>query len=180
MKAHEQHPDLRHEEFVRFFLQHERGLYRYVLSLVLDTAAADEISQNTHLLLWEEFDRFDPATDFGAWARTIAYYEVLRYRKKNARERMQFDSELLQVIADRATIQYRELAAREDYLRDCLSKLSNDKRQVIKLYYSFGMTAKAVAKHLDKSVAVVEKTITRTRRALYDCIEAASRREDRT
>jgi RNA polymerase sigma-70 factor (ECF subfamily) len=179
MKVQERNPDLRREEFVRLFLQHERGLYRYILSLVLNVAVADEINQNTSLLLWEEFDRFDLNTDFGAWARTIAYYQVLKHRKANARERMQFDSELLQVLADRATVQCNELVAREDHLLNCLSKLSEFKRRVIRLYYSSGMTAKVVAKQLDKSVAVVEKTIARTRRALHDCIETAMRREDR-
>ena len=67
--------------FVRLFQQYERGLYRYILSLVLNVAAADDISQNTSLLLWEEFGRFDLNTDFGAWARTIAYYQVLKYRQ---------------------------------------------------------------------------------------------------
>lgn len=155
-------------------------MYRYILSLVLNPTAADEIRQNTSLILWEEFHRFDLQTDFGAWARTIAYYQVLKHRKANTRERVQFDSELLEVLADRATVRYNELAARQDHLLDCLSKLSDFKRQVIKLYYNFGMTAKRAAEHLGKNVSVIEKTLLRTRRTLYDCIEKATRREERS
>ena len=83
MGSQEQDRDHRREEFVRLFQRHERGLYRYILSLVLNVAAAEEISQNTGLQLWEEFGRFDLNTDFGAWARTIAYYQVLKHRKAN-------------------------------------------------------------------------------------------------
>lgn len=179
MGSQEQDRDLRREDFVRLFERHERGLYRYVLSLVLNAAAADEIYQNTSLLLWKEFGEFDSDTDFGAWARTIAYYEVLRYRKANASARVLFDTELLQVLADRATVRYGRLVERESYLPDCLAKLSEFKQQVVRLYYRCGMTTKAVADQLGKNIGVVEMTLVRSRRALHQCIEAAMRREDR-
>lgn len=178
MQTQEQDRDARRDAFVRLFQQHERGLYRYILSLVLNITAADEIGQNTSLLLWEEFGRFDLNTDFGAWARTIAYYQVLKYRKAYARQRVVFDSELLEVLADRATVRYNKLVDRQSHLLDCLAKLGEFKRQVIKLYYRCGMTTRAVAEQLGKNVAVVEMTLIRSRRALYDCVEAAMRREE--
>ena len=92
---------------------------------------------------------------------------------------MLFDSELLEVLADRATVRYDELVDRQSYLIDCLAKLSEFKRQVIRLYYRLGMTTKAVAERLGKNVAVVETTLIRTRRTLHDCIETAMRREER-
>jgi RNA polymerase sigma-70 factor (ECF subfamily) len=178
MGSQEKDSELRRKEFVRLFQQYERGLYRYILSLVLNAAAADEISQDTSLLLWGEFGHFDLNTDFGAWARTIAYYQVLKYRQTRDRERVQFDSELLKVLADRVTVRYSELVARQDHLVGCLATLSEFKRQVIRLYYRLGMTAKAVARRLGKSEDAVEKTLIRTRRTLYVCIEAAARREE--
>jgi RNA polymerase sigma-70 factor, ECF subfamily len=172
--------DRRRQQFVRLFQQHERSLYGYVLTLVPNVAAADEISQNTNLQLWQEFDRFDPNTDFRAWARTIAYYQVLTYRKSRDRQRVRFDSELLEVLADRAAVRCDELAARQSHLMDCLAQLSDFKRQVVQLYCCSGMTIKAVAQQLGRNVSAVEKTLARTRRALYDCIETAVRREERT
>ena len=180
MGIQKQDSDFSREEFVRLFQRHDRGVFRYILSLVPDIAAAEEINQNTTLLLWKEFGRFKLNTDFGAWARTIAYYQILKYRKTSKRERVQFDSELLDLLVDRLAVRYDELADRQSYLFNCLSQLSDFKQQVIKLYYRLGMTVKAVAEQLDKNVAAVEKTLVRTRRALYDCIEIAMRREDRT
>jgi RNA polymerase sigma-70 factor, ECF subfamily len=178
MATHESDDDRRRDDFVRLFQQHERGVYGYILSLVPNLVAADEISQNTNLLLWKEFDRFDASKDFGVWARSIAHYEVLTYRKTHARERMRFDSELLEALADRASQRDEQLASRQSHLMDCLSQLSDFKRQAMQLYYFFGMTAKAVAEKLGRNASVVEKTITRTRRTLYDCIEGAVHRED--
>jgi RNA polymerase sigma-70 factor, ECF subfamily len=171
-------PDLRREEFGRLFQWHQRELYGYIFSLLPDASGADEVSQETYLLLWKEFGRFDPSTDFGAWARTVAYYQVLAHRKKASRERLCFDSELLEVLADRAAVRWNELAARQTQLIDCLAELSQFKREVIRLYYRFGMTAKTVAERLGRSVATVEKTLLRTRRSLRECIETAIRREE--
>jgi RNA polymerase sigma-70 factor, ECF subfamily len=180
MNPEELNRDRRREEFVRLFQQHERGLYGYILSLVANVAAADEISQDTNLLLWQEFDRFESGTDFRAWARAIAYFQVLTYRKKLHRERVRFDSDFLQVLADRAASRCDELSVRQSHLIDCLMRLSDFKRQVIQLYCCCDMKLKAVAERLGRSVSAVEKTLMRSRRALYDCVETAMRREDRS
>jgi RNA polymerase sigma-70 factor, ECF subfamily len=172
--------DLRREEFVRLFQRYERGIYGYILSLVPNIAAADEISQNTNLLLWKEFDQFDASKDFGGWARTVAHYQVLTYRNTRDRERLQFDSEFLELLADRAAVQCDALVARQSYLIDCLAQLSESKREVIRLHHCFGMTVKSVAEKLGRNVAAVEKMLLRTRRALYDCVETAIRREERS
>jgi RNA polymerase sigma-70 factor (ECF subfamily) len=178
MDTHTVTNDLRRVEFDRLFQQHEQGLYGYIFSLVPNVAAADEIGQETSLVLWKEFNRADPIRDFGAWARTIAYYQVLAYRKTAKRERLRFDSELLDVLADRAAARWDELLTRQDHLTTCLSGLSEFKQQVLRFYYSFEMTAKTIAERLGRNVAVVEKTLVRSRLSLRECIEAAMRRED--
>lgn len=179
MDTSEPNNDPRREEFVRLFQQHEHGLYGYILSLVANVASADEVSQNTNMQLWKEFNRSDSIRDFGAWARTIAYYQVLTYRKATSRERVQFDSELIDVLADRAAARWDELYARRSYLMDCLSRLSDVKQQVIRLHYRFEMTAKAIAEQLGRSVNSVEKMLVRSRLTLHNCIKTAMRREER-
>lgn len=179
MSIPESLPDPRRQEFVRLFQEHERSLYGYVFSLLPNVTAADEVSQNTNLALWEEFGRSGSIRDFGAWARTIAYYQVLTYRKKVSRERLQFDSELLDVLADRAAARWDELATRQGYLLDCLSQMSEFKQQVIWFYYRLEMTAKAIAQQLGRKVGAVEKALARSRLALHECVETAMRREER-
>lgn len=178
MNSSEADRQFRREEFVRLYEEHKHSLYGYILSLVPNVAAADEVCQNASVVLWEEFERFNPASDFRAWARTIAYYEVLTYRKTRSRERVQFNSELLDVLADRAAVRSDELSARRDHLSDCIGRLPEFKRQVIQLYCCAGMKLRVVAEKLGRSAAVVEKTLARTRRTLYDCVEMAVRRED--
>jgi RNA polymerase sigma-70 factor, ECF subfamily len=169
----------RTEEFVRLFQQHERQIYGYILSLLPNIADADDVSQKTSLRLWEQFDQFDSSKDFGTWGRTIAYYQVLAHRKTLNRQRIQFNSELVDALAGRVASRSKELALRQDQLMKCLAKLGEFNREVIRLYYSLGMTARLVAEKLGRSVAAVEKTLARSRLALHDCIETEVRREER-
>ncbi len=181
MSSQEPKRDPRSQEFIRLFQRSERRLYGYILSLVPNIAAADEISQETNLQLWEEFDRFDPNKDFISWACTIAYYQVLTYRtmRNRDRDRVQFNSDLLDLLADQAATRRDELAAKQSHLLDCLEQLSDFKREIVRLYYSLGMTAKTVAERLGRSASVVEQTLVRTRRTLHECVERSIHREER-
>jgi RNA polymerase sigma-70 factor (ECF subfamily) len=171
--------ELRSQEFLRLFQRSDRRLYGYILSLVPNIGAADEISQETNLRLWELFDQFDPQRDFLSWACTIAYYQVLKYRKTAARERLQFNSKALDLLSEETANRRDVLAAKEEHLVDCLSHLDDFRREALRLYYSLGMTAKAVAERLGRSTSATEQILARTRHTLHDCIERAMHRERR-
>ena len=166
------------QQFVRLLTGNERRLKSYVLSLVPNLADAEQIAQDTSLRLWEQFDRYNPALgDFSAWARTIAHYQVMTYRKKLGRERIVFSSELVDLLAERAAAREPELAERQEALVDCLQKLPEHSRELIRLYYVVGVKVRAAAEKLGRTVAATEKAIVRIRRLLYDCINSALRKD---
>lgn len=86
-------------QFVRLLTQHQRRVYGYILKLVVNWNDADEILQETNLRLWEEFDRFEPGTDFAAWGIRVAHYQILTWRKKRDRSRLVFDEQAIQAIS---------------------------------------------------------------------------------
>ena len=169
------------QEFVRLLTGNERRLKSYILTLVPNLADAEQIAQETSLRLWEQFDRYDPSLgDFSAWARTIAHFQVMTYRKKLSRERIVFSSELIDALAERAAARAPELAARQEALVDCLQKLPEHSRELIRLYYEVGLKVRTAAEKLGRSVAAAEKAIVRIRRLLYDCIKSALRKDAQT
>jgi len=62
-------------------------LYAFVLSLTGNPNEADDVLQNTNLVLLKKREAFRPDADFGAWAMQIARFEVQRFREFNARVR---------------------------------------------------------------------------------------------
>ena len=55
---------------------------------------AEDILQETKVRLWDQFARFTPGTNFGAWASTVARFMVLEYRERASRQKLYFSGDL--------------------------------------------------------------------------------------
>jgi len=151
----------------------------FIIALVPDWSTADDIAQETRVRLWEQFAEYDPERDFGAWARTIAYYQVLTWRRKQQGASLLFNEQLLESIAERANKQTVTTEARAKALRDCLKKLRAPNRQLIQAYYAGSETMKSLAERLGYTFDSFRNRIQRTRLALADCVRNRLREEDR-
>src|SRR6202040_3274100 len=67
--------------FLRLFLENERRLYAYILTLLANHADADDVLQEASLVMWDKFDEQHPPDHFLAWACRIAYFKVLDFCK---------------------------------------------------------------------------------------------------
>ena len=74
-----------HDQFLHDFLTHRRMLHAFILSLTSDYAVAEDIFQEVSTVLWRKYENYTQGTNFGAWAREVAYREVLSTRKKLSR-----------------------------------------------------------------------------------------------
>src|SRR5579862_6140434 len=86
--------------FLRLFLQNERRLYAYILTLLPHRADADDVLQEASLVMWDKFDENRPPADFTAWGCRIAYFKVLDFRKKRQRSRVFFSETMLERVAE--------------------------------------------------------------------------------
>ena len=71
-------------EFVSLLTGHQRKLYSFILSLLRNPSDADDVLQETNLVLWQKCNEFEPGTNFGAWAFRVAQFQVMAHRKKMA------------------------------------------------------------------------------------------------
>jgi RNA polymerase sigma-70 factor (ECF subfamily) len=168
-----QRPDERTKQFLHLLSQHERRLQAFVLSLVPNWDAAEELVQQTRIRLWEQFDKYDPEKDFGAWSRTIAYYQVLNYRKRVGREKARFSEAFLDAVAQEVARQSSDLDRRRAALQGCLEKLDDAKRRVLMRYYEGSETMRQIAESLGRPFEALRKSIFRTRLALTRCVDNA-------
>ena len=167
-------------EFVRLLTRNERQVYAYLLSLVPNWADADEILQETNIRLWDQFDQFNPETDFGAWARSVAHYQVLTFRKRVSRERMRFSQEFVDAVQAQYDASQSESTddERRDALADCIEKLSLGQQEMLRATYSQEHSIKDVAERLERPVSAVYKALSRIRRALYECVSNSLRKRE--
>jgi RNA polymerase sigma-70 factor, ECF subfamily len=171
--------DDRTRQYLRLLAQHERRLRGFILALVPNWADAEDIAQEVKIRLWEQFDNYDPAKDFGAWACTIAHYQVLTYREKQSRRRHVISAKSLELVAQHVTAMSDRLEAGQRALADCFEKLPESKRDLLMRYYSGRHTMREVAAELGQTFDATRHAILRTRIALRECVEDSLHEEDR-
>src|SRR6184192_1801013 len=79
-------PPEKNRLFLSLFLQNQRRLFAYILTLLPNRTDADDVLQDASLVMWDKFDADQPPTDFLAWARRVAYHKVLDFYKKTHRD----------------------------------------------------------------------------------------------
>ena len=159
------------ERFVQRLIECQPRVYAYVLAMLADADLADEVLSETNLVLWRKADEFVEGTDFGAWACTVARYQVMAARQKLARDRMVFDDDVLASIADAAPDRTVDIDDRRRALRHCLHSLSRDQQQLIHARYAGDGTVRSLARQLGRPAGSISQTLYRLRNLLLTCIE---------
>src|SRR4051794_3676119 len=143
------------EGFLQLFLANERRIFAFLLALVPVWSDAEDLLQETSVVMWRKLDGFEPGTDFGAWALSIARYQVLNHRKKQRRERVIFSEQTLELLADGMETLSQGADARRDALEDCLKKLKARDRELIQWRYQPGASTQGVADRVGHSIQAV-------------------------
>jgi len=160
----------RAQVFLRLYQANERRIYGFILALVPKWSEADDLLQETTIVMWSKFDRFEPGTDFAAWAMRIARYQIMNYRKKKRNQRVQFSDEVLEAIDGRVSAATTQLDTRRDALQACLKKLPARDRELINLRYEYDATTKSVAERVGRGIDAVYKALNRIHVQLFYCI----------
>src|SRR5215211_6359249 len=164
--------DERRDAFARLFAQHDRWLFAYLVSLLGNSAHAEEVFQEVCVVLWREYETFQLGTDFVRWVSVIAHHQVQHFRRQERRLGPHLSDAAVDLLAEDAVERAGQLESRRDALRNCLEKLSSKDRQLVQHCYSDSrMSFKGVAETLGRPANTVYKALNRIRKALYDCIE---------
>ena len=87
----------RQKELMLLMTQHQRRIFAYIHALVPSRADAEDLLQETSLVVVEKFHEFASGTDFVAWACQIAWWRVRASRQKFARSKVVFDDASAQI-----------------------------------------------------------------------------------
>lgn len=161
-------------EFARLIRESHRELFGFIFTMLQNRADAEDVYQQTALVLWKKFADFNPGTNFTGWAIRVAQFEIKDYIKAQRRRKVFCSDAILDAIAvayqaepdDRRT-------KRMEALANCLEKLNDRDRRMLKQCYSVGRDYKKIAASEGKTIAAMYKAISRIRKALFNCIQQA-------
>lgn len=162
---------LSHEQFMRLFLQSERELMRYVMALVPNVTDARDVIQETAVALWQAIGKYDPAKPFTPWACRFALNEARMHLRTESRRRRFIEEDVAAMLEERRVEMAEALDTRRDHLRDCLRRLPQDQRELVRGYYFDEESIETIATRLGRGAEGIYKSLQRARQALQQCIE---------
>ena len=155
---------------MRLLMANERRIFAYVLTLLPNVADAEDVLQETSIVLWRKFPEYQPGSDFTSWAYRIAHNLVRNSRAKQHRCRVKFDEELLAAVAADAEYMCEELDLGRSVLVECINELPPGDRELLTLRYDAGATIKSVAAAVGRSAEGMYKAMRRIHDVLHDCV----------
>ena len=167
------------DQFIQELTASQNSLYGYILSLWPDRSTAQDILQEVNVTAWAKRADFTPGTSFFAWASKIAYFHVLSQRRKASRDRLVFDDDVLDYLAERQAERAGETDRRAAALKVCLDKLPAPQRRLIEQRYAKGGSVQRIAEAEGKSAGAISQTLYRIREALLKCVEQTLVMEER-
>ncbi|MFN0198274.1 MAG: sigma-70 family RNA polymerase sigma factor [Planctomycetaceae bacterium] len=167
-------------EFVQLFTKCQRRLYLHILAQVGHPVDADEILQETNVVIWKKYQQFVPGSHFLAWVCQISHYEILKHRERHRKDRHMFSSDFVNAVAKESLSSMDELEHRRMVMLECLERLRAQDKELIQNRYLTGENGKTVAAKFGRPVNAVYQSLSRIRRTLLDCISRRFAAESHT
>jgi RNA polymerase sigma-70 factor (ECF subfamily) len=159
------------ERIVGLIARHQADLHRYILSLMPDRMLAEDVLQETNLILWRKAAEYDAGRPFLPWALAVAFFQVKAARRDAGRDRHVFDDSLVEILA--AEQRETEAGAQdmETALEACLRELPERQRHLILARYQPGASVQDLAAEHRQTPTALSLALLRIRKALEGCIE---------
>lgn len=165
-------------DFLTLLTRHDRALSLYVYGLVPAHSDADDILQQTKMVMWKHFSQFEPGTNFLAWARKIAFHQILGYRRQSKRAHLPLSEETLEQIGHEVARLSDHGQARREALETCLHKLPAEHRQILTMRYYEDLEVDQIAERVDSTAGAVYRALSRLRFTLLECVENRLKNEE--
>src|SRR5712692_2228016 len=139
--------------FEQLYTKYSTPLYRAVVAITRDHAAAEEILQESFVRLYQHVAKLDPARPVLPWLHRVAINLSYNWLM---RDRLRFTS--LDALLEQWGVRFvhrvevereAEQRARANAVRDAITRLDFDHRVVIVLFYLQGFSLNEIAESLD-------------------------------
>tara|TARA_A100001037_G_scaffold143788_1_gene130144 strand:+ start:542 stop:1060 length:519 start_codon:yes stop_codon:yes gene_type:complete len=157
-------------EFSQLLTKSQRRIYAFILTLIPNRAEAEDILQETNLILCRKAAEYDPDRHFLAWAFKIARFQTMAHMKTRSRSPLVFQEDLMEKLSDDAE-NLDGFGSLQRALAQCMEKLTKRNRELIRIRYEQGMSLEDSAKELGKPKGTVSMALYRIRIALWRCVE---------
>ena len=159
------------DDLVALMTEFQGRLYCYILTLLGDSNAANDVLQETNVVLWKESRQFVPGTNFKAWSFRIAHFQCMAYRQKRLRDRVMFSDDLLAIMAIESKESDDFYEDRALALERCLEQIQPRSREALRLRYAEELAVNDLATKMDRTPNAISQLLFRARQWLIECVK---------
>jgi RNA polymerase sigma-70 factor (ECF subfamily) len=162
------------DQFLKLFLKHQNDIKAFILSMVRDRHACEDLLQEVAIILWQKLDSYDPERSFRAWARGIAAKKIMQSFEKSKRSPVVFSPEAISAILDaydKTDKSWEAQVMEKEALKLCIETLPGKSRSLLSQRYEKSLKLREMAEQFGKTLDAVHKALSRIRTALRLCIE---------
>ncbi len=165
--------DQQYDRFMSLFVGSERAIRAYIRSMVRSIQDVDDLMQNVGLACWNKFDQFDPegsCQDFIRWCCVISRFEVMRFRRSRARDRLVLSEEVIELLATEAEDRLQRSEAERQALNLCLQKLTETERRLLLSIHTQGDSISQIAAESNEKSRRLYSKVNMLRDLVADCV----------
>ena len=157
---------------VEIIRDYKDGLILYLTSIVGDVHTAEDLAEDTFVLLGTRKPRDKGRGSFKTWLYTIGRNIAFDYLRKQSRKKEVNIEQIGEITDDEINLEKSFITKERDRaVHRAMKCLNNDYRQVLWLIYFEGFSNKECAAVMDKSEHAIETLAYRARKALKPLLE---------
>ena len=155
------------------YARHNVRVYRFVLRMLRDTSAAEDLVSQVFLDVWRTASQFEGRSQVSTWLLSIARFKALTALRQRKYE--DIDQDDVMEIADQADTPEASLdrSRTSAILRACVAKLSPAHREIVNLVYYHEKSVEEVAGLIGIPASTVKTRMFYARKQLADLLKTA-------
>ena len=161
--------------FRRFYDATSPAVLAFLLKMLPDRHAAEDVLQESMVIAWNRSSDFDPELAAAkTWITTIARrraLDVLRRRKRRAEVLGDDTSIRLMLGDDIAPTTDPVSRATAERLAHCFDEIGSDAATCIQYAYLHGLTFAEIAEQIDRSLGTIKSWVRRGLQKLKSCMQ---------
>jgi RNA polymerase sigma-70 factor (ECF subfamily) len=155
------------------FARHHVRVYRFVLRLVRNESAAEDLISEVFLDVWRQAGRFEGRSAVSTWLLAIARFKALSALR--GRKESELEDEVAEAIEDETDTPEVAMQKKDtsEILRKCIETLTPEHREIIDLVYYHEKSVEEVAEIVGIPENTVKTRMFYARKKLAESLKAA-------
>ena len=104
--------------FAELFVTQQARIFGFIATMLPNRTEADEVFQQTSLILWRKWKNYDPERNFLNWACGVARLEVFNHLRRMQRTGSHLSEPMMARLAEQYVKEEREIRDRHEDRRD--------------------------------------------------------------